>query len=426
MRGLKKPLNMLETPVYPDLKKDSLRFQWSGKSWKVDEGKQLMQTEAHSQFSEPAVLVQSRSYNQQIYGQSSSKDVVNKHVRLPMLNQDDLLPLSRQPRYLTVPRLNPSTAGHVDGSSYAAKNERNNDIDKHISDRVHDNNIRPTFFAPIEMPIDNSVLPDLETKLPQRSITTGFNTPFTLDAPNFGKIRPGVTALEYEKLQSSRDPGLNIPFYVDGPRQAEHFELYDTRPQISALAGVEMPVTVFSRGDLPDLPERVPVIPITAGINTGVYIDQRGDDPNYEYKSPSISASSGIESNYRTRTDNQTSTDILLPKKISAGHTVLNPAPVDGYSADNHALPSHNIKQSASTRENFSYMNPSDYTGNIHNKDSNMSAQCRVDSMYRKKQECLSSYKGYDNKGFIPRAGITTQRVELRTAPRQSTAKYTI
>ena len=34
--GLKKPLNMIENPVYPDIKKGPPRFVWSRKHWNVD------------------------------------------------------------------------------------------------------------------------------------------------------------------------------------------------------------------------------------------------------------------------------------------------------------------------------------------------------------------------------------------------------
>ena len=63
--GLKKPLNMLQGPVYPDIRKAPPRFVWSRKHWNVDTGQTLKQVEDIPQFFDSTVLFQSRDYNSQ-------------------------------------------------------------------------------------------------------------------------------------------------------------------------------------------------------------------------------------------------------------------------------------------------------------------------------------------------------------------------
>ena len=118
--GIKKPLNMIENPVYPDIKKGPPRFVWSRKYWQVDPGATMRDTEPITQFIEPAVLAQSRDYNKTVYGQSSHKDIVNAAFRPPLLDYyEDIGPLNRIPATTKaiIPHINPSTAGHGGGTS---------------------------------------------------------------------------------------------------------------------------------------------------------------------------------------------------------------------------------------------------------------------------------------------------------------------
>jgi len=229
--GMKKPLNMLEGPVYPDIKKTLPRFRWSGKHWKVDTSV-LRDTEQMTQFYEPAVLVQPRDYNQTRYGQSSHRDVVNAEFRPPLLDPiEDFFPLSRLPRKLVVPRINPSSAGHDGTSGYSARNQRINNVESHITDRVQAGEWRPTFYAPLDMPIDNSVLPDLEMVLPAVSASAGFVFP-TIDAPT------AQINLDYEMFTPLIDTGFQPLLQIDAPTGKENMELHHTIPQVSASAGI--------------------------------------------------------------------------------------------------------------------------------------------------------------------------------------------
>src|SRR5271154_1968142 len=100
---LKKPLNALDNPVYPDIRSTGPRFYDSGKHWTVDVGKTMSQVEFQPGYLDYALLAQERDYNQRIYGKSSNKDVVNKAFRPPLITLEDTLPLNRIPRGAVVP-----------------------------------------------------------------------------------------------------------------------------------------------------------------------------------------------------------------------------------------------------------------------------------------------------------------------------------
>lgn len=105
--GIKKPLNMLEGPMYPNIKKDILRFRSAGKHWKVDVGTAMKESEKYPMFVEGIVEYQSRDRNVTMYGQGSHRDYVNEEVRYPLISPWDILPESRKPRLPVAARMNP-------------------------------------------------------------------------------------------------------------------------------------------------------------------------------------------------------------------------------------------------------------------------------------------------------------------------------
>lgn len=208
--GIKKPLNTMEVPIFPDIKKGPPEFKSAGKHWNVDVGRTLL--ELGPQHLDHAVLAVSRDENKTRYGQSSHRDYVNEAFRPPIITLEDTLPLNRQPRKQVVPRINPGTA---DAGGFAAKNEKKNDTLDHITDKVStaywdsgyyapefgDDNSRRNdmeratktfmhstfrdsgYYHPIDVPVDNSVLPDLKRNMPEYSVCAGFETYVTIDAP---------------------------------------------------------------------------------------------------------------------------------------------------------------------------------------------------------------------------------------------------
>ena len=125
-QSMRKPLNMLEAPVFPDIRRGPPRFRNAGKAWKVDTGRAMMETGNYTEeLYGHAVLVQPYDYNKTIYGQSSHRDVVNKSFRPPPRSPYfDEMPLSRLPATAAgpiIPRNNPGTTS--DGTNaYSARN----------------------------------------------------------------------------------------------------------------------------------------------------------------------------------------------------------------------------------------------------------------------------------------------------------------
>ncbi len=288
--GVKKPLNIVEGPMFPDIKQALPRFVDAGKHWTVDTGATVLDTGHLDQTLNGAILAQSRSYNQSIYGQSSSKDVVNKNFRPPLLSQDDFLPLSRQPRKIVVPRINPS--GVAD--SYFTQNNRPGEIDSFLTDRVKAGEWRPTFFAPITFPNDsNALVPDLELTLPHYAAPSGVNTPARIDAPPQLPVLTGGR----ENFTLLLDSGINIPFVLDVD-VVRDFDLPLKRPHYKADAGVNTPVTLDMETPLAqlELAENRPRYSAGAGMNNPALLDMETPLTQLELAEnrPRYSADSGV------------------------------------------------------------------------------------------------------------------------------------
>ena len=268
---LKKPLNMLEGPVYPSIQREPLRFVWSRKNWKVDVGRTLTETEHHPQLYENAVLYESRDHNRFTYGISSHKDVVNKAFRPPLIRPEDNEPLSRQRRKIVVPHINPGTA---DSStpSYRSQNDRPSGIESKLNDKIKEGQIRPTFYRPIDFPADNSILPDLELNLPKHSVSFGFTTPYTVyqrepDPIVLRKTENGrevLIPLQAGMVVQTQPVGVASTGYV--PELAEKLNpLFDSRIDNLSQLGSGM-----YAWPLPDLELNIPSRSVTAGTATNV------------------------------------------------------------------------------------------------------------------------------------------------------------
>ncbi len=237
--GLKRPMNMIEHPVWPNIKQGPPRFVDAKKHWKVDAGDAMLDSQTRTDFYTDAVLAQSRDYNKQYaYGIDYHKDVVNKAFRPPITAYEDQFPLSRIPRDFVIPRINPETVGSNGGTcAYSAQNTSFNDLDKYMNDKVKTGIGRPTFFAPVDIPIDNSVLPDLKLKIPHISASAGYEPFVKIDAP-----LPDVT-LHFNRLNTDGDSGIVMPYVLDAPNAMEQMELQPNREFISMNAGYQYDFT---------------------------------------------------------------------------------------------------------------------------------------------------------------------------------------
>lgn len=317
--GMKKPLNMIETPIQPDIRKAPPRFRNSGKNWNVDIGRTLIETETMPQFVENAVLIQSRDYNKTIYGQHSHRDVVNRQFRPPLITRDDLLPLSRQPRKIVVPRVNPGTA-QSSASYFSAKNEKQPETYSYISDRVKKGDARPTFFRPLTQIPDNQI-PDLKVKVPTISVTSGTNpfpdylgdSPFperTIKYQNTFSLDAGKTLPSIQPQQQIFSD-YEMSGYPTGLPKVYESENYV--PEISVSSGKEF----FSYTSLNDVTpvllnekkKQIPNVSISSGKNStltnGITPIQDIDTVSYiTDKNKNIEQSSGFNTLFNKNIDN--------------------------------------------------------------------------------------------------------------------------
>lgn len=228
----KRPLNNIEAPVLPDIRKAPPRFLWSKRHWTVDTGRTLAQVEMIPQLQEAAVLAQSWDYNSQhAYGKRATYDVVvNKEFRPPLQDRDDFLPLSRIPRPVIIPRINPGTAHPSGGSAMMTQNTSINGIDKNMSDRIKHGDV---FMAPrtTVSTQQEQILPDLQTKMPSVSITSGQNVR-SINSPDTPNINLS------QKIQTEGVSGFSYVL-LDAPSSMEGKEFSYLRPQVSAGAGVK-------------------------------------------------------------------------------------------------------------------------------------------------------------------------------------------
>lgn len=358
--GIKKPLNMMENPVYPDIKKAPPRFVWSRKHWDVDVGQTLRETETMTQFYEPAVLAQSRDYNRTVYGQSSHRDIVNAEFRPPLLSPyEDLGPLSRVPAtiHAIIPHINPSTAGHDGTSGYTAKNQRVNNIEKALTDRIKAGEWRATFYAPIDMPMDNSVLPDLEMKIPSVSAHAGWEIPVRINAP----IK--TPDLGDEKLNVPLQSGYRTDLRLNGNTGRENLELRHNRPQVSATAGMNNPVLIDAetRVDF-DLDYNRPQVSATAGINTPIQInaDINGDAINLETQivAPIGVLNPGSESGYKERMEAYTNVETYIGDNRPM-YSYAVPAEVPAFREQNVLTHRPNMRQRLQPQKSYGQISQS-------------------------------------------------------------------
>lgn len=324
--GIKKPLNMMENPVYPDIKRGPPRFVWSGKHWKVDAGATMRDTEPITQFYEDAVLAVSHDYNQNVYGKSSHRDIVNAAFRPPLLDPyTDFYPLNRIPctRDTIIPHINPGTAH--DG--YRAKNERTNNVESALTDRVQKGELQPTFYCPLSQPQDNSVLPDLETKLPSVSATAGWNVPLQIDAHYSNPIYPDLR----ERLETPIASGKTTSLKIDGNTPFESLHLNPNRPGVSVSSGATTSLRLNGETPEIELQTNRPNVSVSSGATTNLRLN--GETPEIELhpNRPNVSVSSGATTNLRL--NGETPEIELHPNRpnisASSGATTKYTTPID-------------------------------------------------------------------------------------------------
>jgi hypothetical protein len=371
--GLKKPLNQLENPIYPDIRRAPPRFVWSRKHWNVDVGETMKSIQGDTQHSlGDAVLVQSRDYNQFVYGVSSHKDVVNLNFRPPLETMEDHMPLTRLPRPAVVPRINPGT----DLGLHIAYKD---DVTKHLTDKIKSGDMPPTFYCPMSLPDDNSILPDLEYKMPQVSASSGFASQFTKDGESH------VDAKLIERFETPIISGQNNIFTADGEMNYD-YDLQDSRPQVSASAGFT-PITID--GDV-------------------------NHDYQFDHSRPQVSALSGFESRVKVSGRSEPENVRLRQKRMLAKSTVINPAPVNFDPSNNYELKNRDIR-----------LNNNHISRNVQ-ASRNIGVGSDTLHMFNPPTARERKYRidqSMSTQGAIP-TGLTPQMPQLKSAIPKSNAKY--
>jgi hypothetical protein len=417
-RGMKSPLNQLQTPVFPDIKKGPPRFVWSRKHWTVDTGETLKQVEHIPQMQENAVLFQSRDYNSQhaygSYPKYNKGQFVNLEFRPPMQDRDDFLPLSRIPRPVVVPRINPGSAFSSGGSAFSQQNMGLSQIEKYLTDRVKEGEIRPTFFAPLSMPDDNSVLPDLELKLPAVSAGAGFKFPNVENNGSLEEDSRRYTSLDYKRNPISVLAGSNTSYKQDAPDARSNMVFDYSRPQVSASAGhAARDMIGLTQIDM-ELEYNRPQVAVMAREKFTATPGLTPVDLDLDYNRPQVSAIA--RNNTHAIYDGQTSVDKLL--KANDDH--LDYQSVGGYSGSN-MTPIYDMEQSekhirggvdrnlTDRKANVSYVVPSNTYYEAQNTASSAAPA------YRQKLRSIGRHHGsFSTQGHIRRSGVDQPQVTMR------------
>jgi len=286
--GFKKPLNMVEGPVYPDIQATLPRFYWSKKHWTVG-NEVLRNLESDTQHVlGDAILAVPRDYNETQYGKSSFKSYVNKAFRPPLINRDDVVPVNRIPVSGVTGRINPGTADIESGRGFATQTTVPSkfDVGAGLCDEDVSKNamMRPTFYMPLYADFENTVLPDLEYTNPQVTAHSGFASRdmqrqlHALEDTILEYINPQVTvsagasSREYFKFQDI-EPDLQLNYH---------------NPQVSANARNVYQTRVMNHDMInqPELDYHNPQVGVGAGIKMNVsrMIDNNINPDDYQQK----------------------------------------------------------------------------------------------------------------------------------------------
>jgi hypothetical protein len=416
-QGIKKPMNMMQAPIYPDIRKGPIQFKNSGKYWQVDVGQTLLDTEPNTQILEDAVLAKSYRDNIDKYGQSSYQEKITV-FRPPLQNDyEDFGPLNRLPTKIRAitPYINPGTITDGSGSTaFAAYNQTIQEVDRYITDKVTTPSWRNTYHMPMEAQLDTSMLPDLVTTLPLHSASSGYFSNVNIDAPREVKLS------EVQKVETSVHSGYSPKYNTSLNDQTSSFiDLHENTPQASAHSGFSSPYTanVETRLDELDFDTNLPTRSVTAGMRSNYTVDgdNRMRDMVLSRGSPTISASAGYTP--ITTFDGETRLDELqFDQALTTRLRVSNPGSEHGYqtrvesytSPDDYIKIRENPKVAVMARPVFGYKNDE----NTRSKETHV----------QRKLEPVKSYNSGLNAGTIHTYGVEEQNVGGRYFANRKTA----
>ncbi len=410
-QGMKKPLNMLETPIYPDIRAQPPLFKDAGKYWTVDVGQTLLDTETNTQLRENAILAQSRDYNRDHYGHTSYQEKIAVFRPPLQSSYEDFGPLNRLPTsvHAIQPRINPGTAHGGQGTgAFFANNESKPETDKFITDKITTNHWKPTYYIPMSAPEHGQdiVMPDFESVLPLRSVGAGSCSILQIDAPD---PRQHMT-IDLPSPAISIAAGHNSSFSHHIADQTNvDYELKETNPSVSGSSGY-VP-TYYIDGetqfDSIELSKTTPSRSATAGHFSQTMVD--GDvnrDYNFSRTLPSTPVSSG--STFVNTIDGETRlSEMSFKKQLDVPTVVINPSSEHGYMERTYSLttPEEHMKLrqrpkvSASSNAVFSYKE--------RNDNKNLT--------FRQKLQPLKHYDQGLDRGTVKTSGVSQPQIKLKS-----------
>jgi len=418
-QGIKKPMNMMQAPIYPDIRQGPIQFKNSGKFWQVDVGQTLLDTEPNTQIIEDAVLAKSYRDNIDKYGQTSYQEKITV-FRPPLQSAyEDFGPLNRLPTKIKAitPYINPGTVTDGSGTtSFAAYNQTIQEVDRFITDKVTTPSWRNTYHMPMESTLDTSILPDLVTSLPSHSTSSGYFSNVRLDAPK------EVKSSEVQKVETSAHSGYSSMYNTSLNDQTSSFiNLHENTPQTSAHSGFNTHYgsNIETRLDELELDNNLPLRSVHSGVQSNYTVD--GDNRMREmvlnHNLPSVSVSSGYTPT--TMFDGETRLDELhFDHALTTKMRVNNPGSETGYQTrvDSYTSPDDYIKM----RENPKVAVMARPTFGYQDNENIASKKIQV----QRKLEPIKSYGSGLNSGTIHTQGIENQKVGGRFFANKKTAVY--
>lgn len=299
----KKPMNTIEGPVQPFIRKDPPRAYKTKKHWVVHTDDIIRAQDDNTQLIDDYVLAVSRDENQTRYGKRSYIPKVNKEFRPPLIDPEyDLTPLSRLPRPRTSVRTNPDATGVA-----ATQNIHGQDVSSMIDERKMYAAVRPTYTIAFEKP-QEVVIPDLKLKMPSVDVSAKANTPMYFENDRSGDN----LHLERKNPEVYGSASANAPLQLDQTTPLEDLILDYKVPQVSGQAGMNNPSKLDQTTPLEDL-ELNYNMPTVAGVSGAAH----------PYLQNQPSAAEDLQLNY-TRPQTQVQTNPNAPTQVGDYQRMYN------------------------------------------------------------------------------------------------------
>lgn len=303
----KQPLNPIEGPIQPCIKKDPPRFVEAGKHWTANPGDIILDNATNPYLIDGTVLAVARDRNKTQYGQKSYTFKVNKAFRPPLIDRDDLVPLSRLPRPTTQYRNNPSIP-------FQTMNPMSVEGRNYVKQQRCADSILPSFFHRVDQPQPDVVI-NLQQKLPNVSVETPKS--FGLYLPSEGCTDPNVRKIGWEvtlRNKKAVEAKSNPSFGLGIQTQNQDISLEEHNPKVFVEAGKNfcLKENISSQKDI-QLSKRNPSVFADSKKEWFVHFNAEQPTVELELHNPSVFADAGRTSSLKYTNSEQR--DVVLERK---------------------------------------------------------------------------------------------------------------